>query len=44
MDVEIFGRARICGGEKIAALAIYHDISELMRARREAEDANRAKE
>jgi len=28
---------------KIASLAIYHDISELMRARREAEDANRAK-
>jgi len=43
VDVEIFGVPVFVEGKKIAALAIYHDISELMRARREAEDANRAK-
>ncbi len=43
VDVEIFGVPVFVEGKKIAALAIYHDISELMSARREAEDANRAK-
>jgi len=43
IDVEIFGVPVFVGGEKIGALAIYHDISELVRARREAEEANRAK-
>ena len=43
VDVEIFGVPVFVEGKKIAALAIYHDISELMRARREAEDANLAK-
>jgi two-component system sensor histidine kinase/response regulator len=43
VDVEIFGAPVFVEGNKIAALAIYYDISELMRARREAEDANRAK-
>ena len=43
VDVEIFGAPVFVEGNKIASLAIYHDISELMRARREAEDANRAK-
>ena len=43
VDVEIFGVPVLVDGKKIAALAIYHDISELMRARQEAEEANRAK-
>ena len=43
VDVEIFGVPVIVGDEKIGALAIYHDISELVRVHREAEQANRAK-
>ncbi|HUH97730.1 MAG TPA: PAS domain S-box protein, partial [Anaerolineales bacterium] len=43
IDVEIFGAPVLVGEEKIGALAIYHDISELLHARREAEEANRAK-
>jgi two-component system sensor histidine kinase/response regulator len=43
VDVEIFGVPVRVGEEKMGALAIYHDISELVRARREAEEANRAK-
>ncbi len=43
VDVEIFGVPVFVEGKKIAALALYHDISELVRARREAEEANRAK-
>jgi PAS domain S-box-containing protein len=43
VDVEIFGVPVFVKEERIGALAIYHDISEMARARREAEDANRAK-
>jgi len=43
LDVEFYGVPVIVEGEKIGALAIYHDITELDRSRREAEDANRAK-
>ncbi len=43
VDVEIFGVPVFAGKEKIGTLAIYHDISELLRARSEAEKANRAK-
>ncbi|MDD2923490.1 MAG: response regulator, partial [Anaerolineales bacterium] len=43
VDVEIFGAPVIVNGEKVGALALYHDISELTRARQEAEEANRAK-
>ncbi len=43
VDVEIFGVPVSVAGEKIGVLAIYHDISELVRARQEAEEANRAK-
>jgi PAS domain S-box-containing protein len=43
VDVEIFGVPVMINGEKVGALAVYHDISELTRARRDAEDANRAK-
>jgi two-component system, sensor histidine kinase and response regulator len=43
VDVEIFGVPVTQDGQKIGALAIYHDISELVSARQEAEEANRAK-
>ncbi|MGZ6316738.1 MAG: response regulator [Anaerolineales bacterium] len=43
VDVEIFGVPVFVGDEKVGTLAIYHDISDLLMARREAEDANRAK-
>lgn len=43
VDVELFGVPVFVKGERIGALAIYHDISDLARARREAEEANRAK-
>ena len=43
VDVEIFGVPVLVDGERVGAYAIYHDITELMRARREAEEANRAK-
>jgi PAS domain S-box-containing protein len=43
VDVEILAVPVIVGEQKIGALAIYHDITELISARQEAEDANRAK-
>ena len=43
VDVEIFGVPVFVKEERIGALAIYHDISDMVRARREAEEANRAK-
>lgn len=43
VDVEIFGVPVIVEGKQVGAFAIYHDISELVRARREAEEANRTK-
>ncbi len=43
VEVEIFGVPIIVGGEKVGALGIYHDISDLTRARKEAEEASRAK-
>jgi signal transduction histidine kinase/DNA-binding response OmpR family regulator/HPt (histidine-containing phosphotransfer) domain-containing protein len=43
VDVEIFGVPVILGEQKVGALAIYHDITELLHARQEAEEANRAK-
>jgi len=43
VDVEIFGVPVFVAGEKTGTLAIYHDISELMQARREAEEASRTK-
>ena len=42
-SVEIYGVPIIVGQERLGALAIYHDITELDRARTEAEEANRAK-
>jgi two-component system sensor histidine kinase/response regulator len=43
VDVEILAVPVIVGEQKVGALAIYHDITELINARQEAEDANRAK-
>ncbi|MEA4907910.1 MAG: response regulator, partial [Anaerolineaceae bacterium] len=43
LDVEIFGVPVIVGEDRLGSLAIYHDISELERARKEAEAADRAK-
>lgn len=43
VDVEIFGVPVTVGGEHVGAFAIYHDISELVRARQEAEEASRTK-
>ena len=43
MDVEILGVPVIVDGERLGLMALYHDISELLLARREAEAANGAK-
>jgi PAS domain S-box-containing protein len=43
VTVEIFGVPVVVEGEKVATLAIYHDITELDQARKEAEQANQAK-
>ncbi len=43
VDVELSGVPIVFAGEKLGGLALYHDITELVHARREAEDANRAK-
>ncbi len=43
IEVELFAVPVIVREEKIGALAIYHDITELVRARYDAEAANRAK-
>ncbi|MBT3320717.1 MAG: PAS domain S-box protein, partial [Anaerolineae bacterium] len=43
VDVELFGVPVFLGEERAGALAIYHDISTLVQARRAADEANRAK-
>jgi two-component system sensor histidine kinase/response regulator len=43
VEVEIFGVPVTIAGENFGALAIYHDITELVRARKEAEAAGQAK-
>jgi len=43
VDVEIFGVPVFVNGQKTGMLAMYHDISELILAQREAEESNRAK-
>jgi len=43
VDVEILGVPVVVGAEKAGALGIYHNITELVRARKEAEAANSAK-
>ncbi len=43
VDVEIFSIPVMVGGERVGSMALYHDISELLEARREAEQASRSK-
>ncbi|MFH2037931.1 MAG: response regulator [Chloroflexota bacterium] len=43
VDVEIFGVPVIVDEKKIGAFAIYHDITELVKARVQAEESNKAK-
>jgi two-component system sensor histidine kinase/response regulator len=43
VDLEILGVPVIVAEKRIGALAIYHDITELIRARQAAEEANLAK-
>ena len=43
VDVELFGVPVIVSGDQVGILALYHDISDLVRARKEAEEADRAK-
>jgi len=43
VDVELFAVPVVVDSERIGALAIYHDITELSKARQDAENANRAK-
>ena len=43
VDVEILAVPVIVDGERVALMALYHDVTELLAARREAEDANKAK-
>ncbi len=43
VNVEIFGVPVLVNGVNVSTLAIYHDITELDKARQEAEQANRAK-
>ena len=43
VDVEILSIPVTVGGERIGMIALYHDISELLEARREAEKANETK-
>jgi PAS domain S-box-containing protein len=43
MDVEISSMPVVVDGKRMGMIAIYHDITELLRARQEAEAANEAK-
>jgi PAS domain S-box-containing protein len=43
VDVEVLGVPVIVAGERVGLMGLYHDISELLEARREAEAANSAK-
>ncbi|MFQ5550152.1 MAG: GAF domain-containing protein, partial [Gemmatimonadales bacterium] len=43
VDVEVLGVPVVVDGERLGLMALYHDITELLAARREAESANEAK-
>jgi PAS domain S-box-containing protein len=43
VDVEVLGVPVIVNGRRVGLMALYHDITELLQARREAEAANSAK-
>ncbi len=43
VDVELYSIPLIVAGEKVGAMVLYHDIGELLQARRAAEAASRSK-
>ncbi len=43
LDVEFAGVAVEVAGDPVAIMALYHDVTELLETRREAEEANQAK-
>ncbi|HLF88395.1 MAG TPA: response regulator, partial [Anaerolineales bacterium] len=43
IDVELLGVPVFLDGEMVGVLGLYHDVTELLQARREAEQADRAK-
>jgi PAS domain S-box-containing protein len=43
VDVEIWSIPITVGGERVGMIGLYHDVSELLQARREAEQANETK-
>ncbi len=43
VDVEVLGVPVIVDGKRVGLMGLYHDITELLRARQAAEDANSAK-
>jgi signal transduction histidine kinase len=43
VDVELAGVSVRVDGRQVGIMALYHDITELLQARREAETANQAK-
>ena len=43
VDVEVLGVPVFAGGERIGLMALYHDVTELLQTRREAEAASSAK-
>jgi len=43
VDVEVLGVPVIVGGKRVGLMALYHDITELLAARRQAEAASTAK-
>jgi signal transduction histidine kinase len=43
VDVEVLGVPVMVNGKRVGAMALYHDITALLQARREAEDASKAK-
>jgi len=43
VDVEVLGVPVMVNGKRVGAMALYHDITALLQARREAEEASKAK-
>jgi len=43
IDVELFGVPVVVNGERIGVFALYHDVTELLKAKQDAEGANKAK-
>ena len=43
VDVEVLGVPVVVDGRRVGLMALYHDVTELLRARRDAEAANSAK-